>query len=128
MKLVRQETMMGCSVACVASILNTSYSAALELFTKGNKHHHLRGFYNRDIIKALSEIGKEYESYKVKNYNYSSGDIVFARNKKYGSGHYLLKTENGWMDPWVNYPDIKIKSGYRKRLPGKPQWKITEVR
>lgn len=127
MWLVKQEAMMGCSVACVASVLKISYQDSLALFYMGNKYHHLRGFYNRDIVHALSQAGKLYKTQKVINYNYINGDIVFARNSKYGSGHYLLKTNKGWMDPWINYPNINIRSGYRRRLPGRPQWKITRV-
>jgi hypothetical protein len=97
------------------------------LFDYGSKYQHLRGFYNHNIIKALSKVGLTYKSIKVQNYNYANGDIVFARNKKYGSGHYLLNTDRGWMDPWINYPNIDISAGYRRRLLGKPQWRITKV-
>lgn len=58
-----------------------------------------------------------------------SGTIVFiAKSKKYPEGHYLLKTSKGWMNPWVNFPEITpARAGFQKRLPGKVVWVMHEV-
>jgi len=55
-----------------------------------------------------------------------NGAIVFVeRSKKYPAGHYLIKTKKGWMNPWINFPNISsAKSGFQKVLPGKAQWII----
>jgi hypothetical protein len=55
---------------------------------------------------------------------YRDDVIVFIkRSKKYPFGHYLVRYQNLWMDPWINFPkekDVKkAKAGFRKRLPGK---------
>ena len=43
------------------------------------------------------------------------------------AGHYLLKTKKGWMNPWINYPQIKpAKAGFQQKIPGKIQWIIFE--
>ncbi len=46
------------------------------------------------------------------------------RCKKYPFGHYLLKTEKGWMNPWINRPYEPRSAGVNKRLPGKPVYAI----
>jgi len=124
MKLVTQEEQAGCGVACVASILKLKYRQAKKLFKKNST----KGYYCKELVSALRKSGKNYSykkiSHSTKKYLNENGTIVFIRkSKKYPIGHYLLKTKNGWMNSWINYPSIKpVKSGYNKKLPGKPQW------
>lgn len=40
-------------------------------------------------------------------------------------GHYLIRFNNQWIDPWINLPNKNIKAGFRKRLPGKPIYGIS---
>jgi hypothetical protein len=123
-----QEEADGCGISCVASILNISYKKALRLF--GKKPKHRQGYYCKEIINALKKKRKNY-SYKkanktTKRYLKVPGTIVFIKpSKKYPIGHYLLKTNKGWMNPWVNYPSMNpAKSGFEKKLPNSAQWII----
>jgi len=126
MELVAQEHTMGCGIACVASAAGVSYEEALSktesaLILK-------RGCYLRELKEALKKLGHNYnyKKYSEKDYDLlkNPGTIVFIRRStNYPNGHYLLKTKKGWMDPWINCPEIApAKAGYCKELPGEPQW------
>ena len=125
MRAVTQEDLMGCGIACVASVLGKSYKSAKKLFA-GPGHALSRGYYCREIVEALEEGRKKYKSAKISDKNRQflekDGTIVFTgRSKKYPAGHYLAKSDKGWMNPWINFPSIfPVKSGFQKTLPGKP--------
>ncbi|MEK6978717.1 MAG: hypothetical protein AABW86_00710 [Candidatus Micrarchaeota archaeon] len=127
-KKVAQEDAMGCGLACVASVCGLSYAR-----TKGTLFRNIgdirRGFYCRELVRALARAGKAYRFHHVKKSarkKFAIGSIVFiCRSKNYPAGHYLLKTAKGWMDPWVNFPKMtKVRSAFRKKLPGEAQWVI----
>ena len=126
MKPITQEHVMGCGIACTASLLGIGYDKALKLFNKN--HVSTRGYYLKDIVSALKKRRLNYQNSKVNNntkkYLKIPGSIVFIkRSKKYPAGHYLLKVKSGWMNPWINYPKINpAKSGFNKKLPEKAQW------
>lgn len=128
MKAIKQQHFSGCAVACVAAILNSSYNQALESFNDGQERARFRGFFCREIIDALQV---NYLTYclkyvkRRKNYNYPSGTIVYLqKTTKHPIGHYLCKSNEGWMDSWINFPRLNAKAGFRKRLPGKPTYAI----
>ena len=129
MKPITQEEPMGCAIACVAFLLNTSYRVAKNMF-KYPEHSFTRGFYCGEITNVLNKGGLNYTFYKFKKEHQKiinmSGVMVFTeRNKNYPSGHFLVKTKNGWMNPWINFPHIvPSKSGFQKTLPGNIQWII----
>ena len=134
-KPITQEDLMGCSVACVAFALNKSYKSTKSLFDKP-KDVSFRGYYCREIVKALKRGGLNYKFSKLTQKNKevkkklnNFGTIVFIkRNKKYPQGHYLVKTKRSWMNPWINFSSINpAKSGFKKKLPGKPQWIIYHI-
>jgi hypothetical protein len=129
MKPVKQEHFAGCAVACVASVRGTSYKKALGYFEKGTQRAKLRGFYRPEIVNALKKSGLDYDFRylgRIKNPTFPIGTIVYvSKNSRYPMGHYLLRTEYGWMDPWINLPSMDVKSGFRKRLPGIPKYSIT---
>ncbi len=123
-KLITQEDPMGCSIACVASLLGMSYKRAKKLFNQ--EHTIKRGYYLKEITDYLNEIKLNYEYSKStdskRKYLKIPGSIVFIRrSKKYPHGHYLLKTRRGWMNSWVNFPESKRKAGFNKRIPGEAQ-------
>ncbi len=66
---------------------------------------------------------------KTKQHINKIGSIAFIRkSERYLYGHFLLKTENGFMDSWINHPKINpAKADFRKKLPGIPQWVIYEI-
>ena len=126
-KPIAQEHPMGCAVACVASLLGISYRDAWKLF--GNPELSMRGIYCPGICRALGNAGKEYSYSRLASAEeIKPGAIVFIeKGGKYPCGHYLLKTERGWMNPWINFPNITpAKAGFSKKLPGKPQWVLSE--
>ncbi len=129
MKSITQEEPMGCGIACVAVVLNKPYKSTKKLFDNP-EYTSTRGYYRREIIKVLNKKGKNYNFSKVNEKNKTMLNkeevIVFIeRSKKYPAGHYLIKTKRGWMNSWINFPNISsAKSGFQKNLPGKAQWII----
>jgi hypothetical protein len=64
---------------------------------------------------------------RKKSHIYPIGTIVFiGKTEVHPVGHYLLFTEKGWMDPWINFPRLNAKAGFRKKLPGKPVYAIVK--
>ena len=120
----------GCGVACVAQVLEISYGRALRLFRNGELYAMLRGFYCRDLVRALNKAGRKSRFVFVNNRQrkiiYRNGTIVFiARSKHHPQGHYLARVENQWMDPWINWPKITCgRAGFRRRLPGRPIYAV----
>jgi len=123
---------MGCGVACVASLLEISYKNSIKLFNE--KHAPTKGYYLKELINALRKKGLNYKYSKVtdktKKYLKTQGSIVFIkRSRNYPFGHYLLKTNKGWMNSWINYPKINpAKSGFNKKLPGESQWVLYNLK
>jgi len=129
-KYIAQIHPNGCGVACVAQVLAVTYNQALRFFRNGESAAALRGFYRKDIVEALRLAGKNYRFFYINQKNrgciYKNGTIVFiAPGRKYPRGHYLVRVKNGWMDPWINRPDVTCgRAGFRRRLPGKPIYGI----
>ena len=133
MKNISQKDGFGCGIACAASVLGMNYESAKSLFPN-SKQAKGSGFLCRDIVSALKKRGLHYEykyvKPKIRKQIYIPGTIVFiARSKRFPAGHYLARDLKGWMDPWINFPEdlSKSKSGFRKRLPGKPIYAILPI-
>ena len=129
MRSITQKEPMGCGIACVALALNISYKSAKKLFD--NPEYSLsRGYYCKELVRVLNKRKKNYSFSKINEKNKSLLNeervIVFIeKGKKYPSGHYLIKTKEGWMKPWINFPIITpAKSGFQKNLPAKAKWII----
>ena len=122
---VTQQDLLGCSIACVAFICNTKYENAKKYFSNlgdANK----TGFYCKHIVSALEKAGKQYNyKYLKQKIQFKDDSIVFIkRSKRFPFGHFLVRWNEGWMDPWINFKknsaDLQnARSGFRKRLPGK---------
>lgn len=129
MKSVTQEKPFGCAVACVAFIANTSYKNALKLF-KNQTNHINKGYYCKDIVKALKNAGFNYKYCYAKpskrKLKTEENIIVFVkRSKKYPAGHYLARKNKKWMNPWINFPSINsAESGFSKNIPEEIKWII----
>lgn len=129
MKPIIQEAPMGCAIACCASLASLSYRQMRAHFDNGEAKEYTSGFYNRDIVAALNRIKISVRVFGIKRWGNKKiipGTIVFTeRSKKYPVGHYLLKTKNGWMNPWINYPKINsAKAGFQKILSWQIRWVI----
>jgi hypothetical protein len=121
-RLVKQLDNWGCGVACAASLLGISYKKAREALIeiKGN-----------DIdskpcglsLRALSKLIPSHKAvYKgVQDINrWPIGTIAFLSEdsgRYAGSGHYVLKAPNGWMDPWANSEKLPRQPKFRAKLP-----------
>ena len=127
MKSITQEDPFGCSLACIAHLTGNTYKSIIQLVD--DKKARNGGFYCKELVSLLSNLGYSY-SYKYlkprfKKLIYHDDAIVFIkRSKQYPSGHYLVRSGDMWMDPWINFSvTAKIsdaESGFRKRLPGIP--------
>lgn len=131
MKLVRQRDPLGCAVACFAFTNHISYQQARKIFVSIKNID--EGYCCRDIVLAYHRIGKHarfnYLKSTLKKKIYKNDTIVFIkRSALYPFGHFLVKADKGWMDPWINWPDCqnfkKAKAGFRKKLPGVPIYAV----
>lgn len=132
-KPVSQEHPMGCSVACVASLCGLSYQKALLLFEIPELAWR-RGYYCGEIVQALKNKKltfkfEEFENKKHKEKLSKNGTIIFTDpDKNYPSGHFFLRAEKGWMNPWSNYPQmIPVKSAIQKEISGRISYIIFKV-
>jgi len=128
MKPITQEEPAGCGIACVAFLIKKRYKETKKHFVNKD-FSSFRGYYCGELVNELKKQGLDYKHCKVTEKNKKSlkeNSIVFIeRCKKYPIGHYLVKTKKGWMNPWINYPNIKsAKSGFQKNLPLNPAWII----
>lgn len=130
-KSITQKHDFGCGIACFAFATDLTYKQASEFL--GSKQTNSDRFWIKDFNDELNRAGKQYDYKYLKprflRRIYNDGTIVLIRRSKiYPSGHYLIRHRGFWMDPWINLPqdkDIKqAKSGYRKRLPGKPMYAL----
>ncbi len=133
MKSITQKDSFGCGIACVAFICKVSYDYAKKNYFNRPHNASTLGYLCKDIVRALSKSDKNYcYKYLKRRIKYKKNTIVFIkRSNKYPFGHYLTKTRNGWMDPWINFDNLNHKlpqanSGFRKRLPGKPIYAIIQ--
>lgn len=126
MKKIVQEDPLGCAIACLASILNISYKNALSLVPNGASRAKTEGFYCRDLVRTLNESGKEYIFKHLKGEVESpAGSIIYIKKSiQYPAGHYFARSEEGFMDPWINFPHTPRESGFRKELPGQMQYLV----
>lgn len=126
MEPIVQEDDYGCGVACVAFVLTIPYKKAVLLFKEGEiRVKGIPDFYCREICEILGEYSYKYIKPRLRNRIYAGGTIVFIKKSgKYKYGHYLVRFENKWMDPWINFPDEQRIAGFRNRLPGKPIYMI----
>lgn len=134
MKWQRQKDINGCGIACIANLLNKPYDLIKKDFESKfyavNKYTKIF-----DIVSYLNLQGVNYQSkffnrskrYKVnyeeaRKFSKIIGSItLIAKSDKYPIGHYLLRVKDGWVDSWINLPNIeKVEAGIRKRLPGEP--------
>lgn len=130
MNPIRQEDGLGCAAACVAFILQVPYLEAVKLFIDGERR--VKGkanFYCPEITQVLNNTGLNYTWTKLSDEQeveiFQDLSIVFVkRSVVHPYGHFLVKYDNKWMDPWINLPDKNIEAGFREYLPGEPAYSI----
>ena len=132
---ITQQHDFGCGVACVAFVSGVSYPTAVKIL--GIQQAESTGFWCKELVSNLNLLGLKYKVTYIKPRRqkrivYTESMIVFIRrSKRYPFGHYLARYNGQWMDPWINLlfdKDIRhAKSGFRKRLPGKPTYAAVPV-
>lgn len=129
--MVTQKNSLGCGVASVAYVLEIAYEDAMLYFDSDKVKR--SGCYCKDLLGVLKQnrvnCCHRYLKGYLKKKIYKSRTIVFIKkSKRYPAGHYLVRTNDGWHDSWINFPKDKniknAKSGIRKRLPGKAIYAI----
>lgn len=134
MNYIPQKDSMGCGVACVANRVGINYDEALALF-KYPDYAKTTGYKCKYIVQALQNAGINARLKHIRREQPLSdlpvGTIIFLeRSARYPHQHYLLKVEDGWLDPWVNmHQDISMKqakAGVRSELPGRAYYAIGE--
>jgi hypothetical protein len=129
--MIRQEDDMGCGVACVAFLAGITYRQAVDVL--GQEKARTVGFRLQEIVDALDKFGLDYRFQhvkpKMKHSIYAEGTIVFInRSSRYPFGHYIVRHNGQWGDPWINLVRDRnfanAEAGFRKRLPGTPQWVV----
>ena len=121
-RLVKQLDEWGCGIACAASLLGISYKKAKEALIeiKGNEIDSKPCGLS---LRALSKLIPSHQAVYAGVQDISRwpiGTIVFLSEEsgRYaGSGHYILKTPNGWMDPWANSESLPRQAKFRAKLP-----------
>jgi hypothetical protein len=113
---------MGCAVACVAFRCGISYTRAHRLFSQ-RELAWPRGYYCGDVVAALAAAGYDYAFAVFDEAIHAPllkvrGSIVFIDScAAYPAGHYLIRAERGWMNPWTNFPRmLPVRAGFRRRL------------
>lgn len=135
-KSITQEFDYGCGVACFAFVTNMTYKQAANFL--GPEQAMSPRFWCKDFVSQLNRFGMKYIHRYVKprlrRKIYQEGAIVLVARSRiiYPSGHYLAYYKDQWMDPWINLSKDKniknAKSGFRKRLPGRPMYVFLPVK
>ena len=100
---VTQKNNFGCGVACLAYALKIDYDYLIKS-SRIKKQAENKGFTCRELIEILKSNSLnycyKYLKPKLKKKIYEDGSIVFIKvSKKYPIGHYLIRTNNLWIDP-----------------------------
>ncbi len=131
-KSITQEQGYGCGISCFAFACDISYQEAAKFL--GKPQAKSNRFIVKDFVRELNRYGKSYKGLHIKldqKIDYKEGMIILIRrSKRYPVGHYLIRHNNYWMDPWINMHQDKnfahARSGFRKRLPGKPMYALCQ--
>ena len=132
--LQHQKDLNGCGIACLANLLVKPYDEIKKDF-EAKFYSIEKGIKVFDIVRYLETKGLKYNSKffnpskkyvinitEAKKFSKIENSItLIIRSEKYPIGHYLLKTKNGWIDPWLGYPSIdNVRAGLKKELPDSP--------
>lgn len=136
-----QKDINGCGIACISNLLNKSYDWVKKDFER--KFYTIeKGIKIFDMVEYLKVHNLHYKSkffnqnkkYKINRKEASEfskiqGSItLIVKNNKYPVGHYLLRINNGWVDPWYNFPSIdKVRPGVRNKLPDNPWYVLYPI-
>ncbi len=130
-ELIAQEHELGCAVACVANMLEISYSEAYTLFNDIHSQVLYFGFACPQIVYALDKAGWDSDITFVRDdYNalkmieQENTIIYLDKSDCCPMGHFLLRKSDRWIDTYINAPGFPMKAGYRDELHRFPIWAI----
>jgi hypothetical protein len=136
-----QKDLNGCGIACLSNLLNKPYDVIKKDFEskfytieRGTKMFDLVNYLKFHKLEYKSKFFNQNKKYKLNKeeadkFSRITGSItLIIKNEKYPVGHYLLRTKNGWVDPWLDFPSIdKVRAGIRKELPGNPWYVLYPI-
>jgi hypothetical protein len=131
---ITQESDYGCGIACFAFATDLTFTKAAEYLGKTGVTR--EGVPLQHMLASLNSYGLSYVRKYVKPHLLDrigeEGTIVLTkRSKDYPVGHYLVRHEGIWMDPWINMLGSQTiehaRSGFRKELPGEPMYAVFPV-
>jgi hypothetical protein len=134
-KAITQKHYCGCGFACMAFVLDEDYHQIVDRFS--DRKAELQGLLAKEIIDTLRAYGLKYSFRHFKSFGSTdvipNNSIVLLKfTKTYPVGHYLVKHNSTWMDPWINFDTEKYikyaESGYRDRLPYNPSYVLYPLR
>ncbi len=126
---VTQEFDYGCGIACFAFALGITYKQAEGRLGKAQSAS--SRFWVKDLQGALNSNGlaysRNYVTARIHPRIDEEGAIVLIRRSSvYPAGHYLIRHQGAWMDPWINLPTnrdiLQATSGFRTELPGQAMY------
>ena len=131
---ITQETDYGCGIACFAFSTEMSFSESAHYLGCSGKTSEgvplkiLFESMNRYGLTSVRKYTKAHLAERIKE----EGTIVLTkRSNDYPVGHYLVRHNNKWMDPWITMlddGDLKhAESGYRDELPGEAMYAILPI-
>ncbi len=132
-QLITQKHELGCGIACLAFVANTSYDNVIKIFGEDKaRNEGLRIKEMKEFLKTQNLLYNSCHANKAQTYQIcKNNSIAFIRRDKfYPFGHFLAYYEGKWMDPYYNLslsPIQDAKAGWRYELPGKLQWLIHEI-
>ncbi len=97
------------------------------------ERHEFRGvIMNRLLNEYGLEYRKRYTGAGWRPKKYPNGTIAYIyASATHPHGHYLIRHNGAWMDPWINMRDDRrirfARSGYRPKLPGKPMFLLLPI-
>lgn len=127
MKSVTQKHNFGCGAACVSFIVNKPYEdIAAQLGVRAAQNG---GYGCQKLCRTLNQHIKDgnyrFRKFKpeIEHLVWQQGTIVFTkRSESHPAGHYLARSGDTWMDPWINLSESEevsnARSGFRAELPG----------
>lgn len=131
---VTQESDYGCGIACFAFATDLTFARAAQCLGKTGATH--EGVPLRHMVAVLNDYGLSVTRNYVKSHLLGrikeEGTIILTkRSTDYPVGHYLVRHNNAWMDPWINMLEDRrveyARSGFRTELPGEPMYAIFPV-
>lgn len=127
---ITQELEFGCGVACFAFVCDMTFKQAVKFL--GREYSVKNGWRPSDLVAELNRYGLSYKNHYVRKkfeIEFPNGTFVLIeRSSNYPVGHYLVKHNNKWMDPWINLTDSNnlelAQSGFRSKLPGNSMYAL----